>query len=166
MVLCGPPRLAFSVRQGCQQLLGRALAKLRAHSPHSYRTQAKYSIYGSFMILSPWCYLFYDWLRDLYLQPHYGPWFVQQKTLLPALPWEGFQRCDGETPTTCQALCGHRVQEAGLCLSWAGSILKISTRNARHKEKRWCPWHIQSASPRFSHMRLKGHSLLQKAVTN
>ena len=131
MVLCGPPPLAFSVRQGCQQLLGRALAKLRAHSTHSYRTQAKYSIYGSFMILSPWCYLFYDWLLDLYLQPHYGPWFIQQKTLLPALPWEGFQSCDGETPTAWQALC----QTVWAPSSGGRTLLVLSRKYSENQHK-------------------------------
>lgn len=131
--LRGPSPLAFSVRQGCQQLLGRALVKLRARSPHSNRTQAKYSIYGSFMILFPWCYHFYDWLHDLYLQPHYGPWFVQQKTLLPALPWEGFQSCDGETPAAWQALC-----QTAWALSSGGRTLLVLGRKYSENQHKEC----------------------------
>lgn len=128
--------------------------KLRANSPCSYWSQAKYSIYRSFMI----CIYSHIMARDS---------FSRTLSFL-ASPGRGFRVVMVRQPShgrPCAKQRGHQLQEARLCLPRAGSILKISTRNARHEEVR-CLCHTQSASPRFSHRRLKGHSRLWKAVTN
>lgn len=98
---------------------------------------------------------------------------VQQKSLLPqnALCWERFSvlllldmdLVGGTVPNSCGAQRSGSVMS---CFFFAESIMKISTVNVYYKARHKCYCHIQSASLRFGHTRLKGHSILWKVANN